>query len=71
MYKRKIVEYYAKQPNSVTLDIPLFIRLMEYCKESAATLTDEAIHRIAEKVQKANEEWDVVTMESYQTVMSQ
>lgn len=71
MYKRKIVEYYAKQPNTVTLDIPLLLKLMEHCKENAALLSDETIHRIVGNIQAANEKWDVVNMESYQQVISQ
>lgn len=70
MYKRKIVEYFAKQPNTVTIDVPLLIRLLEYCKENSSVLTDETIHKIAANIQTANEAYDTVTMDSYSKIIN-
>jgi hypothetical protein len=49
--------------DKVTLDIPLFIRLLEYAREDAKT--DMDLHNVAEKAIAASETGKTLTMSDY------
>ena len=49
--------------DKVTLDIPLFIRLLEYAREDAKT--DMDLHNVAEKAITASETGKTLTMADY------
>ena len=49
--------------DKVTLDIPLFIRLLEYAREDAKT--DMDLHNVAEKAVAASETGKTLTMTDY------
>jgi len=49
--------------DKVTLDIPLFIRLLEYAREDAKT--DMDLHNVAEKAIAASETGKTLTMADY------
>ena len=49
--------------DKVTLDIPLFIRLLEYAREDAKT--DMDLHNVAEKAVAASETGKTLTMADY------
>ena len=50
--------------DTVTLDVPLFIRMLEYAKEDAAD--DMALHDLAEKAIALNKEKGILSMEDYE-----
>jgi hypothetical protein len=49
--------------DKVTLDVPLFIRLLEYARENAKT--DMDLHNVAEKAIAASETGKTLTMSDY------
>jgi hypothetical protein len=49
--------------DKVTVDIPLFIRLLEYAREDAKT--DMDLHNVAEKAIAASETGKTLTMADY------
>lgn len=49
--------------DKVTVDIPLFIRLLEYARENAKT--DMDLHNVAEKAIAASETGKTLTMADY------
>jgi hypothetical protein len=49
--------------DKVTVDIPLFIRLLEYAREDAKT--DMDLHNVAEKAIAASETGKTLTMSDY------
>ena len=49
--------------DKVTMDIPLFIRLLEYAREDAKT--DMDLHNVAEKAIAASETGKTLTMSDY------
>ena len=49
--------------DKVTLDVPLFIRLLEYAREDAKT--DMDLHNVAEKAIAASETGKTLTMADY------
>ena len=51
----------------VTLDVPLFIRMLEYAKEDAAD--DMALHDLAEKTIALNKQKGILSMEDYDTLI--
>jgi len=53
--------------DTVTLDIPLFIRLLEYAKEDAQT--DMDLHDAAEKAIALNKSKEILSMEDYNTII--
>ena len=54
--------------DKVTLDIPLFIRLLEYAREDAKTDID--LHNIAEKAIAASETGKTLTMAEYDSLVA-
>jgi hypothetical protein len=49
--------------DKITLDVPLFIRLLEYARENAKT--DMDLHNVAEKAIAASETGKTLTMVDY------
>jgi hypothetical protein len=54
--------------DKVTLDIPLFSRLLEYAREDAKT--DMDLHNIAEKAIAASETGKTLTMAEYDSLVA-
>ncbi len=54
--------------DKVTLNIPLFLRVMEYAKEDAKT--DMDLHDVTEKVIALSEHGDTLTMDHYDQIVS-
>jgi len=54
--------------DKVTLDIPLFIRLLEYAREDAKT--DMDLHNVAEKAIDASETGKTLTMADYDSLVA-
>ena len=53
--------------DSITVDVPLFIRLLEYAREDANT--DMDLHDLAENIIDLSEEGKVLTMDDYNTIV--
>jgi hypothetical protein len=49
--------------DTITLDVPLFIRLLEYAREDAQT--DMDLHNVADKAIKLSLDGSVLTMKNY------
>jgi hypothetical protein len=56
-------------PVSVTLDIPLFIRLLEYAREDAQADVD--LHFIADNAIRLSAEGETLTMDHYDQIVKQ
>jgi len=54
--------------DKVTIDIPLFIRLLEYAREDAKTDID--LHNVAEKAIAASETGKTLTMDDYDALVA-
>ena len=54
--------------DKVTIDIPLFIRLLEYAREDAKT--DMDLHNVAEKAIAASETGKTLTMVDYDSLVA-
>jgi TfoX/Sxy family transcriptional regulator of competence genes len=54
--------------DKVTVDIPLFIRLLEYAREDAKT--DMDLHNVAEKAIAASETGKTLTMSDYDALVA-
>jgi membrane protein required for beta-lactamase induction len=54
--------------DKITLDIPLFIRLLEYAREDAKT--DMDLHNVAEKAIAASETGNTLTMANYDSLVA-
>lgn len=69
--KNKIVSELLQNHNPidvVTLDIPLFIRLLEYAKEDAKD--DMDLHELADKTISISTDNKVLTMSDYEFLIS-
>jgi hypothetical protein len=55
------------QPDTVTVDVPLLIRLLEYAREDAKT--DMDLHNVAEKLISFSQNGDVLTMNNYDAIV--
>jgi hypothetical protein len=51
----------------ITVDVPLFIRLLEYAREDAQT--DMDLHNVAENIIDLSEEGEVLTMDNYNAIV--
>lgn len=51
----------------ITVDVPLFIRLLEFAREDATD--DLKLHDIAEKLIKLCQDGDIMTMEQYDEIV--
>jgi hypothetical protein len=54
--------------DKITLDIPLFIRLLEYAREDAKT--DMDLHSVTEKIISLSTEGKVLTMDDYNNIVN-
>ena len=54
-------------PDVITVDVPLFIRLMEFAREDARN--DVALHRLATNITKLSSTGRVLGMEDYQAII--
>ena len=68
LYKKTIKEYY-KPPGTLCMNQSLFIRLLEYIKETP-TLQDIDLHRIAETTGKWSDKYEVLNMDAYQSIVT-
>ena len=57
----------ADEVDTVTMDIPLMIRLLEYAREDAKT--DMDLHNVAEQLINLSKEVDVLSMDQYDTIV--
>ena len=57
----------ADEVDTVTLDIPLMIRLLEYAREDAQT--DMDLHNVAEQLINLSKEVEVLSMDQYDTIV--
>jgi hypothetical protein len=51
----------------ISVDVPLFIRLLEYAREDAQT--DMDLHNVAENIIDLSEEGEVLTMDNYNAIV--
>jgi hypothetical protein len=56
------------QVDSIKLDIPLFIRIMEYAREDAQS--DMDLHKVTENITSMAEGGTTLTMEDYDAIVS-
>jgi hypothetical protein len=56
------------QVDSIKLDIPLFIRLMEYAREDAQS--DMDLHKVTENITSMAEGGTTLTMDDYDAIVS-
>jgi hypothetical protein len=54
--------------DKITLDVPLFIRLLEYAREDAKT--DMDLHNVAEKAIELSATGDTLTMTDYDKIVN-
>ena len=54
--------------DKITVDVPLFIRLLEYAREDAKT--DMDLHNVAEKAITASETGKTLTMADYDSLVA-
>lgn len=57
----------SNPPDTVTVDIPLLIRLLEYAREDAKT--DMDLHSLTEALIKASGEGKTLTMSDYDSLV--
>ena len=55
-------------PDTITLDIPLFIRIMEWAREDSKD--DMQLHSVTEKITKMSETGRTLTMQDYDEIIS-
>jgi hypothetical protein len=53
--------------DTITVDVPLFIRLLEYAREDAQT--DMDLHNVADNIIDLSEEGEVLTMNNYNAIV--
>jgi hypothetical protein len=53
--------------DKITVDVPLFIRLLEYAREDAKT--DMDLHNVAENIIKLSENGKTLTMAQYDDIV--
>ena len=68
MNKNKNMEYKNFNPaDKITVDVPLFIRLLEYAREDAKT--DMDLHKITENAVALSETGKTLTMDQYDAIV--
>ena len=53
--------------DTITMDVPLFIRMLEYAREDASQDLD--LHDVTAKAVELNKDMDVLTMDSYDSIV--
>ena len=64
---KKLNEVQSDTIDTVTFDIPLFIRILEYSREDAKT--DMDLHTVAENAIKLSKVKDVLSMNDYESLI--
>ena len=59
----QILREFMNKEDTIIMDVPLFIRLLEYAREEAKT--DMDLHNVADKVIKLSLDGSVLTMKNY------
>jgi len=59
----QILREFMNKEDTIIMDVPLFIRLLEYAREEAKT--DMDLHNMAEKAIKLSLDGSVLTMKNY------
>ena len=66
--KLKEVENPDDVVDTITMDVPLFIRMLEYAREDASQDVD--LHDVTERAVALNKEAEVLTMDNYDEIVS-
>jgi hypothetical protein len=53
--------------DKITVDVPLFIRLLEYAREDAKT--DMDLHKVTQNILALSEEGNTLTMDQYDEIV--
>lgn len=69
MITKKVIKEYYLPSDAVAMNTALFMRLLEYVKENPA-LTDVQLHKIVEIAKKWNEEYHVLNMDAYESIVT-
>jgi hypothetical protein len=69
MITKKVIKEYYLPSDAVSMNTALVLRLLEYVKETPA-LTDVELHKIVETARKWNEEYSVLNMDAYQSIIT-
>ena len=71
---KKIQEFFSKPLNeqedavdTITMDVPLFIRMLEYAREDASADVD--LHDVAENAVSLNKNQEVLSMDDYDALL--
>ena len=67
--KQYIAEREENPEDKITMDVPLFIRMLEYAREDASTDVD--LHDVAKKAIGLSSEDKVLTMDDYETIVGE
>jgi len=59
----QILREFMNKEDTINMDVPLFIRLLEYAREEAKT--DMDLHNVADKAIKLSLDGSVLTMKNY------
>ena len=59
----QILREFMNKEDTIIMDVPLFIRLLEYAREEAKT--DMDLHNVADKAIKLSLDGSVLTMKNY------
>lgn len=63
----RITELETNKPDVIKVDVPLFIRLLEYAREDAKT--DMDLHDVAENIIELSVSGDTLTMDDYNSII--
>lgn len=64
---KRIAEKVQDIPDTITVDVPLMIRLLEYAKEDAKD--DMDLHRISENLIRLSKKNNILSMKSYNSII--
>ena len=67
--KKYISEREENPEDKITMDVPLFIRMLEYAREDASTDVD--LHEVAKKAIGLSSEGEVLTMDNYEYIVGE
>jgi hypothetical protein len=69
MLTKKVIKEYYLPSDAVCMNTALVMRLLEFIKENP-TIADVDIHKIVETARKWNEEYSVLNMDAYQSIIT-
>lgn len=55
------------KPDTITVDVPLFIRLLEYAREDAKT--DMDLHTVTENIIRLSQSGSTLSMDDYESII--